>query len=107
MYLEARGMHGERATILESLGRLSDAAEIHLIDGRTSKAIALFLRDQNIDRASDCVVQGLWEIISFAVLPDTQDTRVSCLLDFAAQVDVSLLSQRKRDEVCSCHGSGR
>ncbi|KAJ6544312.1 hypothetical protein B0H19DRAFT_1076434 [Mycena capillaripes] len=99
-YLERRGMHGERASVLESLGRLSDAAEIHLSDGRTSQAIALFLRDRNNERASDCVLEKLWERVSFAVLPNTQDTDISSLLDLAAQIDGSLISQRKRDEVC-------
>ncbi|KAJ6569465.1 hypothetical protein B0H19DRAFT_938852 [Mycena capillaripes] len=98
-YLEDRGMHGERAAILESLERFSDAAEIHLSDGRTSQAIALFLQDRNNERASDCVLQKLWERASFAVLPNIQDTDISSYLDLAAQVDDSLISQRKRDEV--------
>jgi hypothetical protein len=101
VYLEERGaaMNGERATILESLGRLSDAAEIHFEDGQTSKAIALFLKDQNTERASDAVLRGLWEQFSFGVLPDTKNAPVSDLLETAAQIDVSAISQSQRDEV--------
>ncbi|KAJ7356587.1 hypothetical protein DFH08DRAFT_1075732 [Mycena albidolilacea] len=101
IYLEERGaaMNGERATILESLGRLSDAAKIHVEDGQTSKAIALFLKDQNTERASDAVLRGLWEQFSFGVLPDTKNAPVSDLLETAAQIDVSAISQSKRDEI--------
>ncbi|KAF7340238.1 UvrD-like helicase ATP-binding domain-containing protein [Mycena venus] len=105
-YLEERGMHDERATMLEALAKLSDAperlsaaAEIHLQEGRRSKAIALFLQVRNTDRASDCVLQELWERFSFGVLPDTQNPAVSCILDLAAQIDFSLVSQRKCDEM--------
>ncbi|KAJ7151710.1 hypothetical protein C8R46DRAFT_1357916 [Mycena filopes] len=98
-YLDERGLHGERATVLESFARLSDAAEIHLTNGRTLDAIALFLRDQNTERASDCILQGLWEILSFSVLPDAQGPLISKFLHFASQVDVSGISQSKRDQI--------
>ncbi|KAJ7652111.1 hypothetical protein DFH06DRAFT_1094341 [Mycena polygramma] len=98
-YLEDRGMDGERATILESLGRFSDAAELHVNDGRTDQAIALFLRDQNNERASDCTIQRLWERLSFAVPPDGGDARISTLLGFATQVEMSKLPPQKRDEI--------
>jgi hypothetical protein len=98
-YLEDRGLNAERATILESLGRLSDAAEIHFEDDQTSKAIALFLEDQNTERASDAVLRGLWQQFSFGILPDTQAAPVSDLLETAAQIGVCAMSQSKRDEV--------
>ncbi|KAJ6498114.1 hypothetical protein C8R47DRAFT_1212438 [Mycena vitilis] len=98
-YLEDRGMDGERATILESLGRFSDAAELHANDGRTDEAIALFLRDQNNERASDCTIQRLWEKLSFAVRPDGGDARVATLIGFATQVESSKLPPQKRDEI--------
>ncbi|KAJ6573822.1 hypothetical protein DFH09DRAFT_1361892 [Mycena vulgaris] len=97
-YLEDRGLNVERATLLESLQKFSDAAEIHLNEGRTSKAIALFIQDRNIARATECILQGLWEKFSFAVVP-AQDTSVKHLLELAAQVDVSCISQSNRDEI--------
>jgi hypothetical protein len=93
-------MHVERATLLESLGQFSDAADIHLNDGRTSKAIALFLQGRNTERAGECIIQGLWETFSFAVVPRAQDVHVTHLLDLAAQIDLSRLARRNRDEVC-------
>ncbi|KAJ7139395.1 hypothetical protein C8R44DRAFT_867547 [Mycena epipterygia] len=98
-YLEDRGLHVEHATLLESLGKFSDAAETHLKEGRTTKAIELFLNDHNTERASECILEGLWEKISFAVLPNTTDPVISHLLHSAAQVDVSLVSQSSRDEI--------
>ncbi|KAJ7237474.1 hypothetical protein B0H12DRAFT_1238216 [Mycena haematopus] len=98
-YLEDRGMNGERATVLELLGRLSDAAEIHLEDGRTSKAIDLFLRDRNTERATDGLLQEFWERFSFGVLPDRQGPLVSSLLEKAARIDVAEISQGKHDEI--------
>ncbi|KAF8151966.1 hypothetical protein K438DRAFT_1778624 [Mycena galopus ATCC 62051] len=97
-YLEDRGMNGERATVLESIGRLSDAAEIHLQDGRTSEAIELFLRDGNTARATDGVLQELWAAFSFGVLPNKQDTLVSGVLE-RAQNNEPALSQSKCDEI--------
>ncbi|KAJ7715028.1 hypothetical protein DFH07DRAFT_762888, partial [Mycena maculata] len=98
-YLEDRGLHAERATVLESLEKFSEAAEIHLEEGRTSEAVALFLRDHKADRAIDCVLQGLWEIISFAVFPDIQDTSLSRLLSLASQAELSSVSKKNSDEI--------
>ncbi|KAJ7801958.1 hypothetical protein B0H14DRAFT_3782099 [Mycena olivaceomarginata] len=98
-YLEDRGLNFERATFLEWLGKFSDAAEVHLEGGRTVMAIQLFLKDQNTARASESVLQGLWEKLSFAVVPATQNSLVSHLLDLAAQIDLSLVSRSTHDEI--------
>jgi hypothetical protein len=100
-YLEDRGLNLERANFLEWLRKFSDAAEVHLEEGRTPRAIQLFLKDQNTARASECVLRGFWEKLSFAVMPHTQDSLVSHLLDLAAQIDVSLVSRSTNDEVRS------
>lgn len=98
-YLEDRGLNPERATLLESFAQLSDAAEIHLSEGRTSRAIELFIQDHNTARACACILQGLWERFSFAVVP-TQDSSVTHLLELAAQVDMSSTeSPSTRDEI--------
>ncbi|KAJ7479971.1 hypothetical protein B0H11DRAFT_1725402, partial [Mycena galericulata] len=75
-YLEDRGLNAERATLLEILGRSSDAAEIHLAEGRTPEAVTLFLQDHQPDRAIQCVLHGLWQRISFA----TWQSKSTCLL---------------------------
>ncbi|KAJ7434686.1 P-loop containing nucleoside triphosphate hydrolase protein [Mycena galericulata] len=98
-YLEDRGLNAERATLLEILGRSSDAAEIHLAEGRTPEAVTLFLQDHQPDRAIQCVLHGLWQRISFAVLPDTKDSITCRLLDLAVKVDLSSVSGGNRDEI--------
>ncbi|KAJ6577097.1 hypothetical protein B0H10DRAFT_1963249 [Mycena sp. CBHHK59/15] len=102
-YLEDRGLDVAHATLLESLGRFSDAAELHLEEGRTFEAIKLFLHDQNSEdsmrRGIQCILQGLWQRISFAMMPDEQDPSISRLLALAATAEVSLLSQSDLDEI--------
>ncbi|KAJ7451097.1 hypothetical protein FB451DRAFT_1566339 [Mycena latifolia] len=102
-YLEERGLDIAHATLLESLGRFSDAAEVHLEEGRTFEAIELFLRDQNnehsIHRGTRCILQGLWERISFAASPDEKDPSVALLLSLAAKAQASSLSDNDRNEI--------
>ncbi|KAK7064846.1 UvrD-like helicase ATP-binding domain-containing protein [Favolaschia claudopus] len=96
-YLEERGMDCERAAVLESSGDFSAAAEIHLTEGRTSEAIALFLQDQNIERAGDSVLHELWAKFPFGVLPNAQDRTV--MPEMIGQLDVSALNPSQRAEI--------
>ncbi|KAJ7051208.1 hypothetical protein C8F01DRAFT_1237408 [Mycena amicta] len=102
-YLEDRGLDVARATLLVDLGRYSDAAEVHLEEGRAFEAIKLFLRDRTnetaIRRGIECVLQGLWQRISFNVVPSQSDEVVTTLLRFASQVDISVLPERHRNEL--------
>ncbi|KAJ7222624.1 hypothetical protein GGX14DRAFT_558715 [Mycena pura] len=102
-YLEDRGLDVARVAILESLGRYSDAAEVHLEEGRIFEAIKLFLRDRNNEllmrRGIECILQGLWQRVSFAVTPGDDDSSASVLLSLAAKADVSLLSENYRNEL--------
>ncbi|KAJ7725516.1 hypothetical protein DFH07DRAFT_853912 [Mycena maculata] len=101
-YLQDRGLDIAHATLLESLGRFSDAAEVHLEEGRTFDAIKLFLQDPNetsMRRGIQCVLQCLWQRVSFAVLPDNGDSSVSMLLNFAAKAEVPFLSENDRNEL--------
>ncbi|KAJ7232862.1 hypothetical protein B0H12DRAFT_1144747 [Mycena haematopus] len=101
-YLEERGLDVAHATLLESLGRFCDAAEVHLEEGRTLDAIKLFLRDRHnedsICRGAKCILQSLWRQLSFAVLPK-EDPSVSPLLTLAAKVDPSFLPENERSEL--------
>ncbi|KAJ6573853.1 hypothetical protein DFH09DRAFT_1311930 [Mycena vulgaris] len=110
-YLEERGLDIAHATLLESLGRFSDAAEVHLEEGRAFDAIKLFLRDQtnehSMRRGIHCVLQGLWERISFAALPDETDTSVALLLSLAAKAEASFLSDNDRNEISMFQAIGR
>jgi len=103
-YLEDRDLNVVHATLLESLGRSADAAELHLAKGRTLKAIRLFLKDkeneESMRRGNKCILQGLWGNISFGISPDKTNTVFLELLDLAAQLNISLLESSDRDEVC-------
>ncbi len=44
-YLEERDLDIALADLLESMGRLSEAAELHYSEGRREEAIELFLRE--------------------------------------------------------------
>ncbi|KAJ7479993.1 hypothetical protein B0H11DRAFT_1263344 [Mycena galericulata] len=102
-YLEERGLDIAHATLLESLGRFSDAAEVHLEEGRTFDAIKLFLQDRDNERSMrrgiECILQGLWQRVSFAVSPGDGNPSVSLLLSFAAKADVAFLSENDQNEI--------
>ncbi|KAJ6456165.1 hypothetical protein C8R45DRAFT_1187129 [Mycena sanguinolenta] len=102
-YLEERGLDVAHATLLESLGRFYDAAEVHLEEGRTFEAIELFLRDRDnkdsICRGAQCILQSLWRNVSFSVFPKEDDPSVSPLLALAAKVDPSFLPENERSEL--------
>ncbi|KAJ7743864.1 hypothetical protein B0H16DRAFT_1889844 [Mycena metata] len=105
-YLEDRGLDVAHATLLESLGRFSDAAEIHLEEGRTLDAIRLFLRDrseQSMYRGVRCILQSLWQRVSFAVLPDGGDPSISLLLGLAVKAEASFLSANDQNELAMFH----
>ncbi|KAF7340216.1 UvrD-like helicase ATP-binding domain-containing protein [Mycena venus] len=102
-YLEERGLDVAHATLLESLGRFYDAAEVHLEEGRTLEAIKLFLRDRDnehsIRRGTQCILQSLWRQVSFAASPTKEDPSVSPLLTLAAKAEASFLSENERSEL--------
>lgn len=103
--MEDRDLDIARATLLESLGRTLDAAELHLSEGRPLQAIDLFLRDQgdqsSMVKAHTCIVQGLWQQISFGI-PQKDcktDDVASHLLQLATRLNASLLTQADHDQV--------
>ncbi|KAF7306351.1 UvrD-like helicase ATP-binding domain-containing protein [Mycena indigotica] len=102
-YLEDRGLDVARATLLESLGRYSDAAEVHLEEGRSFEAIKLFLRDRtnptSTRRGIECVLLALWKLTSFNVIPSEDNHEMETLLGFASQADIAQLSERHRNEL--------
>lgn len=102
-YLEERGLDMAHAMLLESLGRFSEAAEVHLEEGRTFDAIRLFLQDRDnedsMHQGIQCILQCLWQRLSFAVLPPRDDPSVSLLLKFVAKADISIVSENDRKEV--------
>ncbi len=104
-YLEERDLDIALADLLESMGRLSEAAELHYSEGRREEAVELFLRETEnknaLRRAQECILEELWHRISFGV-----DSRVICsdpavsrLMRFASRFDAALMGKAEAAEV--------
>jgi hypothetical protein len=103
-YLEDFDLDISRAAVLEKLHKYEAAAEIHLREGRTLEAIRLFLIDENnqaaIQRGNVCILQGLWEHVSFGVKKFCKPEEVARLLTLASKIKSSdLLDTAAVDEV--------
>ncbi|CAL1697343.1 unnamed protein product [Somion occarium] len=93
-YMEDYGFDIVRADLLEQVGRVVEAAELHRAEGRDIKAITLLLQNRNDPRASslatEWILQGLWKCLPFDVtmnmLRDTSKPIIASLLDLANQV---------------------
>lgn len=72
-FMEDYGFDVARATLLERDGRLTEAAELHLVEGRLLQAIELLMQDweneNSRQRAEECILSGLWGYLSFGVTP--------------------------------------
>ena len=84
--------------------KYEEAAEIHLLEGRTLEAIRLLLMDANnqaaIQRGNACILQGLWQHASFGVKKFHKPEEVAQLLALASKVKSSgLLEPGAVDEV--------
>lgn len=78
------GFDMARVTLLERHGRFSEAATIHLEEGRPMEAIRLFMRDTDPasrERATASVLQGFWEQISLGVSIPSQGSAARLQLD--------------------------
>lgn len=92
--MEDYGFDFARADLLEKAGKLVDAAELHLAEGRTIKAINLLLKDDKderaLPRAASYVLEGLWKCLSFGIKPnvsrDMPDSTLDPLLSLAEEV---------------------
>lgn len=90
--------------MLEKLHKYEEAAEIHLLEGRTLEAIRLLLMDVNnqaaIQRGNACILQGLWEHLSFGMKRFNKPEEVASLLALASKFKSSnLLEVAAVDEV--------
>jgi hypothetical protein len=90
--------------VLEKLHKYEEAAEIHLLEGRTLEAIRLFLMDVHnqvaIQRGNACILQGLWEHLSFGMKMFDKPEEVDRLLALASKIKSSdLLEAAAVDEV--------
>ncbi|KAG7450843.1 uncharacterized protein BT62DRAFT_1001658 [Guyanagaster necrorhizus] len=104
-YLEERDLDIALADLLETMGRCSEAAELHYFEGRREEAIDLFLREAEnksaLRRAQECILEELWHRISFGA--DSRaicsDLGVSRLMRFASRFDTALMGKTEAAEL--------
>ncbi|EGN94529.1 hypothetical protein SERLA73DRAFT_114784 [Serpula lacrymans var. lacrymans S7.3] len=92
-FLEDYDLDVARATLLEKMGRLAEAAELHLAEGRQLEAIRLFIADrENIDsedRAKKCLVDCLWQQLSFGRSKSADNSHLHALQELLHRVSDS------------------
>ncbi|KAK0197996.1 hypothetical protein F5146DRAFT_1130943 [Armillaria mellea] len=104
-YLEERGLDIALADLLETTGRVCEAAELHCSKSRREAAIELFLREagnkDTLRRAGECILEELWSRISFGV--DSRaihsDPVVQRLMCFTSQLDTKFMERTKAAEL--------
>ena len=104
--MEDYGFQVARADLLEKAGRLHDAAELHLSEGRAIKAIELFAKDAQSEvsrrRAEECLLNGLWRHLSLGVVikpeANLSQSIIGDLLSWAQRME-KVLSPKALDEV--------
>jgi hypothetical protein len=104
-FVEDYDLDVAKATLLQQAKRHAEAAEVHIAEGRILDGIRIFLENLADEdcarRATICVLQALWQKLSFAVLPTAaQSTNVvEHWLKLASRLDPTLMTQHDRDEV--------
>ena len=103
-YLEDRNLDDAHVDLLIRHEKKSDAAEVHLSEGRVLQAIDLFLddnenRQDSIRRATDCVLQGLRKAMPLG--GSVVGLEITELLKRSDLLDPYISNQEVRDEVKS------
>ncbi|KAK0245331.1 hypothetical protein EDD85DRAFT_800629 [Armillaria nabsnona] len=103
-YLEEGGIDDALADLLERIGRVREAAELHRSKGRRQQAIALFLREADnktaLHQAQECIIEEFWCRISFGVHPDIVRSKpVKRLMRFASRLDATSMEKTKAAEL--------
>ena len=103
-YLEDRNFDDAHVDLLIRHEKKSDAAKVHLSEGRVLIAIDLFLdddenRQDSIQRATDCVLQGLRKAMPFG--GSVTGVEITELFKRSDLLDPYMPSQDVRDEVKS------
>ncbi|KAL0068396.1 hypothetical protein AAF712_004474 [Marasmius tenuissimus] len=101
-YLEDRLLSGALGDVLVAAQRLDEAAELHWSEGRVIEAITLFFESQSeasSRRAAECVLEGLWQMLSFGMRTSESNGDLLHLQRFASAVDTELLDVNGRREL--------
>ncbi|RPD59349.1 hypothetical protein L226DRAFT_576154 [Lentinus tigrinus ALCF2SS1-7] len=90
-YMDDFGLDTARATLLEQLGKYSEAADLLFEEGNTLEALRVLALDHgnehSVNRAVQVILAGLWDAISFGVIVSDellkQNLSLRTLLDYA------------------------
>ncbi|KIJ21330.1 hypothetical protein PAXINDRAFT_164864 [Paxillus involutus ATCC 200175] len=105
-FLEEYDLDFARASLFESQGRYSEAAEVHLTGNRPLDAIRVFLKEKGSREAmksvTNILLEGLWRHCSFGIPSKevTGNQHVVELLALARELPPDLLDPFARDEIC-------
>ncbi|KAK0506463.1 hypothetical protein EDD18DRAFT_32642 [Armillaria luteobubalina] len=103
-YLKEKDFDDALAHLLESVGRVCEAAELHCSRGRRLQAIALFLHEADnktaLHRAQECIMEEFWCRLSFGLHPDiVRSNPVKRLMRFASRLDATSMENTKAAEL--------
>ncbi|KAF9219473.1 hypothetical protein BS17DRAFT_760990 [Gyrodon lividus] len=104
-FLETYDLDVALVDLLESHGRFSQAAELHLSEDRPLDALKLFLKDQGNDvslsRAGDVLLENLWRQCSFGVsVKDAlQDDTTRNFFAMIEEIPLEKLVPQNRDQI--------
>ncbi|KAL1759125.1 hypothetical protein FB107DRAFT_257938 [Schizophyllum commune] len=94
-FLEDTPFDVEKASLLESAGRLQEAAELYL-DDKPLHAVQLFLKDtsssHSVERGWQCVQDGLWRELAYGANVD--DAKAKPLVSAYLELSAKLISER-------------
>lgn len=97
-------LEGQHADLLVKMGKIQEAADVHLQNGHLQLAIQALLADQgnvdSIQRANDLILRGLWRSTSFADRIKADNIPAREFLELASSIDADLLLSSQRLEVC-------
>ncbi|EIN13316.1 P-loop containing nucleoside triphosphate hydrolase protein [Punctularia strigosozonata HHB-11173 SS5] len=91
-----------RAKLLESKGRILEAAELHLAEARPLDAIRLFLTDsanpKSLRRAASCLVQGMWTSSPLGTVVGQHGGSLAQFLALSGRLDKAAIAEQHADE---------
>lgn len=106
-FMDDYGLDVVQTIYLVELKRFTEAAEIHLAEGRTFDAIKTFLQDKDnlksVRSACQCLLDALWRGLPLGLTPDSAIARRNAtlqeLIRIADEFSIHDLDERRRDEV--------
>jgi len=106
-FLEDYGLDEARVKLLEELGRIPEAADIHAQNGDILKAVGMLTasavhNSDHVRPAIKLVLAGLRRDLTLGALP-TPNPITPKLLGFANRLDKGVMTKRDIDEVSSFH----